>query len=80
MMMVEATKTSDETPFAEAAQQSDYVAKWQGGSTARSSAAKQMLRTIYRRLPHSVQARAMGYRQRSRASLANHSFYRRFKL
>lgn len=73
MMAVEARKTADVPLFSTAPLQSDYVADWSQRSAKRSRGAAEK---VLRRLPASVQARILGWREKRRYSLSNRRFYK----
>jgi hypothetical protein len=74
LMMAEAVKRADVTPFAKAPQQSDYVVRWEGGA-AKPGAAKPkkggLARRVLAKLPQAVRNRVIGLVQNRRYSFAN---------
>jgi hypothetical protein len=92
MMMVEAKKVADASPFASMPQQSDYVALWRQGPdapdapggaaaavppTVRGRLRASVGRVLHRYLPESFWRLRDGYFQKRLFSFSNYRFYKR---
>jgi hypothetical protein len=76
VMMVEAHKVADATPFAVAPQQSDYVAAWERAPRP-AARVKSVVKRLLARLPLGLRNRLLGYYQRWQFSLSNARFFKK---
>lgn len=75
LMLVEAVKRADVTPFIKPPQQSDYLPLWDTGRS--SSPARGVFKRMFDRLPQIVRNHARGMAQFRRASFWNRAAYTR---
>jgi hypothetical protein len=76
VMVVEAQKVADATPFAVAPQQSDYVAAW-ARAPRPAGGLKGAVKRLLARLPRWLRHRLLGHYQRWQFSLSNSGFYKK---
>ncbi len=76
MMLAEARRINDNTPFTRPVLQSDYVATWNGGGDVdRMSPLLKKLKSIFARLPQNIRHLIEGAALRRRYSLSNRNVY-----
>jgi len=80
IMMVDAKKIDDRTPFQTTPQQSDYVGAWQrGGAAQDQQTGRRLAKRVYAWLPGTWRRRIEGERSKRQSSLRNTRFYRKLK-